>query len=383
MLTYFIMNDHNNIVKFHYLKSKSFLVPSACWVVYIFIVLTVLSVGDVKYTSLSRMLIQWDGQHYFSIARDGYEMFPCLEDSSLICGTVGWFPLYPIVAATTGKLLSSFGIEERWTMIITSLLSFWLALLALFRLVETKFGLRVASLSIVALLLFPTSFYFATAFPYSIYLFLATLVFLTLEKKQYLLSAIPAGLLAVTYPSGIVIVLPLLWTLVANWHKLNMQKRLSIGTAIAAVGLTLVLFCTYYWWQFDDFFLYFHFQAKPYYRHDIAIPFVTIVKSLTALPYNNPVFIMGIFTVITTITFYQHKVPVSWQLFMFGVLLFTPTAGTMVCYYRHIIVAFPLLVMVALSVRSRRKWLLPLYAVTSIVLSWLVFLRAYKLGELM
>ncbi len=54
------------------------------------------------------------------------------------------------------------------------------------------------------------------------------------------------------------------------------------------------------------------------------------------------------------------------------------------CYYRHIVVAFPLFVMIGVSVNSRRrKYLLIPYALASVVLMWKVFLAYYKAGMLM
>ncbi len=69
---------------------------------------------------------------------------------------------------------------------------------------------------------------------------------------------------------------------------------------------------------------------------------------------------------------------------MSGLLLFTTSAGTTNCYYRHIVVVFPLFAMVALAVSGRRrKWLLPLYLIICLVLIFLVYLPAYKAGTLM
>ena len=307
--------------------------------------------------------------------------------------------MYPLVAAIAGTLLVPLGLEMRWVMIVTSLICFWLALLVLYRLVLMKYGQRVALLSILSLILFPTSFYYATAFPYSLYLLLVAIVFLLLEEKRYLLAAVPAGLLAITYPSGVIIALPLFRMMLREWFDgrrlptesrniLTSQVRWTsrwpaLGVATTAVGLALVTYCIYYWWQFDNFWLYFDFQAKPYYSHEPAFPLIAIARSLFNLPAGNPVFVMLLFVIATTTVFYRRIIPISWQLYMFGVLLFTPAAGTTVCYYRHIIIVFPLFVMIALTIETRRKWLLPLYAVTSLSFAWFVFIKAYKLGLLM
>lgn len=367
-----------------YLKSKSFLVPTALWILFLCVVLVLLGSGDTRHDYLWRTLIQWDGQHYLSIARDGYIMHPCPEEPSLICGNVGWFPLFPLVARGVGQLTRLVGMDMRWTILLTGFLCFWLALLVLYRLVEKRFGGRAATISIIALMLFPASFYYATAFPYALYLLLAVLTFRFLDTKEYLAAAVPAGLLAVTYPSGIVIGLPILWALVSDWSHRSTRERISLAAAGAAIGIALLAYGLYYWIQFDNFMLYVQFQSKPYYAHEPAFPLVPVAKSLLNLPAAHPVFIMLVFAIATTALFYTRKVPVGWQLYLFGVLLFTPTFGTTTCYYRHIVVAFPLFVMIGLAADSpRRKWLLPVYAAAGLILMWTVYLKYYKLGMLM
>jgi len=366
-------------------KNKRIVRPTVVFAVYLVLALLFLSSGERKYDSMLRTLIQWDGQHYLSIARSGYEQFPCQGQPSLICGNVGWFPVYPMVARGVGTVLRwFFGLDMRWGMLITSWLALWLALMLLYRLVANRFDNRTALLSVIALLLFPSSFYFLTAFPYSLYLLLALMVFTLLDSERYLACVIPAGLLAATYPSGIVIGLPLLWVLIARWKVLSSRKRLELVGAIAAVGAGLLLYGLYYWYRFGDFLLYVHFQSKPYYAHQAAFPLVTIVKSLMELPTAHPVWIMLVLVIATLALLYNRRLPVSWQLYLFGILLFTPSAGTTVSYYRHIIVAFPIAVMVATAFSSRwKRWPALLWAVGSLALMYFVFLAYYRSGQLM
>ena len=64
-------------MNYSYLKSKSFLWPTILTIVFILVYSFLLQAGQPKYYELTRTLIQWDCQHYLSIARDGYEKFPC------------------------------------------------------------------------------------------------------------------------------------------------------------------------------------------------------------------------------------------------------------------------------------------------------------------
>ncbi len=362
------------------LKSKSFLWPTALWLVFVVVILLLLQTGPTKYDSLMRTLIQWDGRLYLSIARDGYEMFPCEYNPAYICGNVGWFPMYPLL----GRIIGWSGLDHRLALLGLSWVLLWLAMLVLYRIVADKWNHRTAVLTLVCMLLFPGSFYFLTAFPYALFLALAVLALYLLETKRFGLLAIPCGLLAVTYPSGVVIALPILWVLISSFKKLSPKERLSLVGALAAIGLALLLYCLYYWWRFDDFFLYLRIQSQSYYAHQASFPLWTIGRSLVELPLTSPVSLMLLFSIITTALFFTRKLPGSWQVLMFDLLLFTPTLGTTDCYYRHIVVAFPLFLMVALAAQHRRRrWLLPIYAVICLVLTLTVYLPAYRAGMLM
>lgn len=223
-----------------------------------------------------------------------------------------------------------------------------------------------------------------TGFPYSVYLLLVVLVFYLLEKERYGTIALFSGMLAVTYPSGVVIGLPILYTLISKRKELDRRKTLLLVAALSTIGLALFLYYYYYWWKFDDFFLYQRYQSQSFYGHKLAIPLVPIAESLIHRSSDDPMFIILLFTLATVVPFYSRKIPASWQLFMFGILLFTPTFGTTWCYYRHIVVAFPLFVMIGASVNSRRrKYLMIPYALISAVLMWKFFLAYYKAGMLM
>ena len=362
------------------LKSKSFLLPTLLWLVFLLSFLLLLQTGQTKFDSLLRTLIQWDGRLYLSIARDGYEMYPCAQDPTNICGNAGWFPMYPIVACLPALI----GLDHRIAILAVSWLSLWLALLVLYRLVDRRFGDRVALISLVSLLLFPGSFYYLTAFPYALYLMFAVIAVYLLDTKQYRWLALPCAALALTYPSGVVIAAPVLWVLVTRFRQLSSNDRISLAAAPVAMGLALSAFCLYYYWRFDNFFLYFTIQAQSYYAHEPAFPLWTIARSLIDLPWNSPVVLILLFTMLVTGLFYTKKLPGPWQVYLFCLLLFTPTVGTTDCYYRHIVVAFPLFVMVALAVTGpcRRK-LLPLYILVCLILIFAVYLPAYKAGVLM
>lgn len=373
--------NSGSLVNISAVKSKSFLIPSVLFILFLALCLIALQSGNPKYSVLRRTLIQWDGQHYLSITDGGYAKFACRENRAQICGNTGWFPFYPIVA----KAVALSGIPSTWSLIITSWLAFWMALIMLYRLVAERFDDRTAGFSIVALMLFPGSFYFLTGFPYALALLLMTTGLYLLQRKQYLLLIPVAGTLAVTYPTGLLLGLPIAYVLIAGWKKHSRQDKVWLLLSPTAMLLALFLYFGYYWLEFDDFFLYQRIQTQSFYGHQLSFPLYVMVRSLLVLHPSNPVFISLLFVIPITILFYSRKIPVTWQLLMFGILLFTPTFGNTMCYYRHIVLAMPLFVMIGLSATGSgwRRYLFVLYAVAAIYLNWTVFLYYYKVGMLM
>ena len=362
-------------------RDKLWLVPTALWSALFLFSLVWLSFGQRKFHSVLRALLQWDGQNYLSIARDGYQVYPCGFNPNWLCGNVGWFPFYPVV----GKIFATVTfIEIPWAMAIVDWLAFLAALILLARLVNRRLGANVSRGTILALIVFPSSFYFFAGFPYATYLLLAVIIFTLLESGRYWWTVLPAACLALTYPSGLNIGLPLAWILMTKWKEITASKRLALVSAIVAVGLSLFLYAGYYWWKFDDFFLFQHFQSQSFYGHRITFPLLTFYRSLRALPPSSPEFIAIAFVVLTAILFYCRRIPAAWQLYALGILLFTPTFGNTSSYYRRVIVAFPLFAMMALSLESRwRRYLFGGYVVAAVVLMVTVFFAAFKHGTLM
>ncbi|MDF1543963.1 MAG: hypothetical protein P1R58_02540 [bacterium] len=367
------------MIKSHY-KSKSFLIPFGLWLLLMVSVIVGLRIGESRYDSFVPAMIIWDAEHYFSIAADGYQVFPCDRNPEAICGNVGWFPFYPMTAKVVGWL----GVDHRYALLGISWLSLLGGMLLIYRMAEKRLGERAALASLIALVIFPSSFYFLTAFPYALYLLLAVSILYLLERDRSWMMIPLTGFLTVTYPSGAVIGFPLLYYLLANYKKMTQRERINVASSIGAIGAAMFLYFAYYWIAFDNFLLYTSIHAQYYYSHEITFPLMTFYRVLTEMSGSSPVFIMVLFLLITLPFMYNRKLPISWQLFMIGVLLFTPAMGTCDCYYRHIVVAFPLYIMIGSAVESRwRRYLLIPVGLASLYLAWTVYFSMYKIGQLM
>lgn len=323
----------------------------------------------------------WDATHYFTVARGGYVAAPCDANSENLCGNAGWFPGLALVGAAAMKLLppSQHGavLAASWML---SLASFYL----LYLLVRRKYDVASARLALLSAAAFPTAFYHLLAFPYALYTALSLFVAYAIERRWWWL-AIPAAMyLGATYPSGALIAGLAGWPVLQHWfgqrassqfvRRANRREDLArLAIAAAAIGGT-VAFSLYCYKQFNDFFLYVHFQQK--YGHSTGA-IVQAFKDWLVPKWRTelPVTIMVVYAFVTSLAFFGRRVPTEWTLYGLAILLFTPVFGTFECYYRHIVPCWPLHVAIAVSPAPWRVKLA--WCVIGVVLGLLYFAPTY------
>jgi len=150
----------------------------------------------------------YDGEHYVSIARLGYGF-----------GEHAFFPLYPILIKLMGNIFGSNLVSFNLSGIIISLAAF------------SKF-------SVLALLVFPTSFYFGAIYTESLFFALAVWALFMARQKKWLVASILAMLLTATRFVGIIIIPVILveW-LMTVWKNKDWLKKLPWSMMITPLGL--------------------------------------------------------------------------------------------------------------------------------------------------
>jgi len=163
----------------------------------------------------------WDAQHYLFIAKKGYS--PNNESNR-------FFPLYPFLINTVSRmgiplLVSAYGLS-----MIFSLGS----AVVLYKLVMRLFdNAQTATYSVVALFIYPVSFFLSLPYTESIFLFISILFFYFLETKKLPLAFLMSLLLPLTRPTGVFIILPLFL------YILRMKKK-SYGLSIPTFNKPLL-----------------------------------------------------------------------------------------------------------------------------------------------
>lgn len=149
---------------------------------------------------------RWDSNVYRSIARAGYEFYPCdiPRDGTPIarqgrwCGNCPWFPGYPaLIWLTTrfkvGELAGAVLVSAIFCLL--SLLVLWIELLGAERTCKNFLCLLFASL-------FPGSVFYHAVFPMSMATFFVLLSLYFARREQWTRCGIAALLSSFTYPSG-------------------------------------------------------------------------------------------------------------------------------------------------------------------------------------
>lgn len=174
----------------------------------------------------------FDGEHYLSIAQFGYKPL-----------TYFFFPLFPILTRFfTSSFANDLTIKVVGGLLLTNI-SFLVALIGLWRLINLDFNRNIAKLSILLLLVFPTSFYFGSFYTESLFLALTIWSFFFARKGKWILSGVLGGLATATRFIGIALFVALL---AEFWiQKKDLKNKTLTITGLLFVPLGLFIYLNY------------------------------------------------------------------------------------------------------------------------------------------
>lgn len=196
---------------------------------------------------LVRTHARWDSGNYLNIARHGYTLAHCVPrptspfTSADWCGTVGWFPLYPLGM----RLLHGLGLSHPRAGLLLAELFTLGSLGLLWWLLEAS--PRPANLACLALAaVFPGSVYEHALFPVSLAV-AGSLAFLALAARERWTAAGLAGAAsAAAYQTGVLLAaVGPIWLLLAR-RRLGLNPAAALGRAVqtgtlVSVGLLAVM----------------------------------------------------------------------------------------------------------------------------------------------
>ena len=110
----------------------------------------------------------FDGGYYLAIARQGYLQFQ-----------QAFFPFYPLLI----RFLARFLKDYLFSSLLISHLAFLAVMYLFYRLTKLDFGQKAARMAVLFLLLFPTSFYFGSAYTEALFLALVLASFYAARRR--------------------------------------------------------------------------------------------------------------------------------------------------------------------------------------------------------
>jgi hypothetical protein len=198
--------------------------------------------GAANFGPLFGPLETWNGVWYRLIAVHGYLLVPGRQSDP------AFFPLYPMVL----KLLAALGLPVALAGMLLSNLLFLAALLAFAALTTELFDRELAGRATVLLAVFPTTYVCSMIYPESLVLLASALTALFAVRRRWGACAATAAVTALARPEGILLLLPILGCLVAQWRSLRPDERgRAVGAALAGPAAA-VSFPLYLGWAIHD-----------------------------------------------------------------------------------------------------------------------------------
>ena len=175
---------------------------------------------------------QWDSPHYLYLAENWYTNIG--DQANFIV----FLPLYPFFI----KVFSLGFFDYKIVSLFLSNLFFILGGLIFYKLLRLDYSEKFSVFVLVLLSVFPTSFFFSSTYPESLYLFLFSLSFYLVRKNYLTMSFATTSLLTLTRPFGILIWLPLL---IESLKKNKLSKILPIISFFCIFSILIYLLINY------------------------------------------------------------------------------------------------------------------------------------------
>ena len=283
----------------------------------------------------------FDGVHYLLIAKFGYQS---LQHA--------FFLLYPMVFGFVSRGIS---LDPLTVGIILSHVSFFLSLIFIFLIAQKEFSTLVARWSIIFLLCYPMSFYFASLYTESMYLLFSTSTFYAFSKNMYWRSAFMGALASATRLFGILIPLSLLLEFVATRKFSGKLFVICFFMTFGFIGYLVFLHT-----HTGDMFAFMHeqpvFGAGRSGSSVILLPQVLYRYArifFTTTPYAMQYWVSVlevlsfIFASVVLVLGYMKGIVNRYIYYSAFVLLLPTLSGTLSSMPRYIVSAFPIFIVLS------------------------------------
>ena len=336
---------------------------------------------------LHYLLAPWanfDGVHYLAIAGNGYT------------NNGAFFPLFPLTIYFLTSLfgaIQAFGPVQYFSGLFLSNAYFLLALVVLYKLLKLDYKDNVVFRTILVLLVFPTSFFFASIYTESLFLLLSLLAFYFARKRNYFAAGLFAALLTATKFVGIAILPALILEVAINEKILSIkvlkQKLLKLlPILLAPLGLIAYMYYNSFKWGDPLFFV----KAQEEFANNRSSSSIILFPQ-TIIRYFKIFFTVSpnqfefwvallelsafIFASIMLYVAYKKGVRATYLVFAILAFLIPASTGTFTSMPRYVLTMFPVFIALALIQNKIFKLIYCIVCGVLLFLLLMLFSRGY------
>lgn len=313
----------------------------------------------------------FDGVHYINIVVNGYTT------------EARFFPFLPLLILIFSLGNMNFLFTYFISLIIPSA-ALLISLVLFYKLLKLDYDDKISQNSIIYMLFFPTSFFFAAVYTESIFLLFSIACLYLARKKQWLFISTLTMFLVSTRFVGIFIIPALIYEYCIQNKSLKFKNYLKILelTIVPLAGLVAYSIFNYIKWGSLLHFLTAHSELNNGRSStSLVLPFQTMYrysKILTTIPVTQfewwiAILEISSFIVGTILLFisWRKKVRTSYLIFAVGAFMLPAFSGTFSGLPRYLVIAFP--VFIALSL-IKNKYIKVCYFVVSVPLLFLLLM---------
>lgn len=319
----------------------------------------------------------FDGEHYLSIATYGYKN---LEQA--------FFPVYPLLTSLISRLFLhlTYPLSTVTAGLLLSNLAFLIAIFFLWKLLSLDYKSSVSYLTIVTLILFPTSFYFNAMYSESLFLLFSVSTFLLARKNQWFWAGIVGSFASATRIFGMF----LFPALLIEAYSMKVGPRKFVWIFLIPLGLIIYMFSQLM--TVGDPLAFYHLQKLVGEQHQsgfIFLPqvFFRYIKMLITVDFKNPIYQSILLEAFTGILFfllpifgYFKKVRLSYIFYILVSYLTATIQGSFSSLPRYVIVFFPsflILAMIIIKFPKPIKFVIFFLSAAWLGIESALFLRGY------
>lgn len=317
--------------------------------------------------------VRWanmDGGHYLFIARSGYGLYE-----------QAFFPFYPVLI----RMFSFLPIPLPYVGIAISHIAFFVGIL-LFYDIALDVNKKQAIWSVIFLLAFPTSYYFAAVYSTSLFFLLSVATFWAIKKHQWLVTGAIGAMASFTRIFGVILLIPSIIEYVRINAKINWRDIL----AISLIPVGLISYMVYLYTKTGDALSYIHVQ--PAYGSErsagkiVLLPQVfwryakiLFTASPTTIEYGVAVLEIAVFMFFLYLLIRAFKTNLTGSYILYsGIVLIVPTlTGTLTSIPRYVLDAFPLFIVMGILHNRTLKIVLLVIMLVGLIVCTSLYLQGY------